>query len=513
MNSLDEERTLVERVSFYRVRTLAFVVVVLSASTARADEDLNIENAQSMTLDDLFKVAVRAAPELQAAAFDAGVAQAKLVAARGVEDWTATLATSESRTKRPASTDRAFSSSLNLTRLLPTNGTVTIAATNTSTEHKEPRASNKFTILGLSVALTQPVLANAGPAVQKAQIRSAAHAATAATIRRSAIARDFVAAVVEDYWQLALSWRRLAVHRRSLEAANKQYATIQRGLTTGAIAKSEAIPFEQVIASRKIDILNDERDIIVRSIDLRLLVGLEVPENPVIKPLELPAPPTPTLEVGKLIAESAIISDELKAAVEDVRTADATLDATRRNKLPSLDLSVSGEISGLHNSLTNAFAEIRDTPGYQVTVGATFAIPIGRRAATGNYRAARAVAARARFDLMTQRRAVTAEVVRLSTEVRANSLTVKLSGEVVKLARQNVEAEIKKFELGKSTSNDIVLRQLDLDNASLRVEEANAAATISQVKLEALTGQILTHYGIRMIDVGRVTSDAFTSAR
>ena len=46
------------------------LVAVVAAGRARADDALSLEKAEKLTMDDLLKVAVRVAPELEAAAFD-----------------------------------------------------------------------------------------------------------------------------------------------------------------------------------------------------------------------------------------------------------------------------------------------------------------------------------------------------------------------------------------------------------------------------------------------------------
>lgn len=493
-------------------RTQVFAFLVLGTSLAHADDPPStLDNAQKLTLDDLFKAAVRSAPQLQAAAFDAAVARGNLIAATGAEDLNTSLSVNDSKTVQVASTSSNLAYTAALSRLLPTNGLLALTASATKSKHDEPRLQTVFATVDLGLKFSQPILAGAGPAVERATIRANKHAWSAATIRRAAVARDFVADVVESYWRLSLAWRQLEVHKKSLESAKKQYAAIQRGLATGALAKSEAIPFEQTIAQRKIDIVTDERDIIAQSLDLRTLVGLEIsPVAPALRTLELPPPPVIEPDIPKLAAQALAISDELKAALEDIKSADASLDAAQRNKMPQLDLSLSGDLTTTHNSYRDALIALRDTPGYVVTVGATFNLPVGRNRAIGTYEAARATSARARFTLAAQGKAVSADVVRFATEVRANTQTIKLGADVVTLAQQNLDAEIKKFELGKSTSNEIILRQNDLDGARLRLEQINAQATISQARLEALTGQILTHYGIKMLEPEKVTSDAFT---
>ncbi|MBL0217073.1 MAG: TolC family protein [Myxococcales bacterium] len=485
------------------------MAIATAGSHASADDRAPFEKAERLTIDDLLKVAVRVAPELEAAAFDVAVARANRQAAEGVTNWNAAAAVNKNISKLVAATSSSLDTQVLVSKLLPTNGVVAVGAGVSQQARTEPRATSQFTTIDLSLSVKQPLLAGSGTAIRDSQIRATQSAMSAATIRRSASARVFVADLAEAYWRLALAWRRLDVLHLSLDAAEKQLATIQRGLTSGAIAKSEALPFAQSIASRKIDIANAENDIVAQSISLRTLAGLEIPPDaPVVRTIDLPRADAVTIDTADLVKKALATSDQLEAALEDARGAEAGVVAARRNLLPTLDLTLTGDITSTHQTFSQALEELRYSRGYSLVAGASFSLPVGRDAEKGAYAAKRALLARARFDIHTARRTIAAEVVGLASQARTSARTVELSSQVVTLAQQNVEAEQRKFELGKSTSNEVVRRQNELENARLQLESASADATIALTRLEALSGQILQHYGIKMIDPDELTGAA-----
>ena len=489
-----------------RALIVSVVALAVAGSHARADDQIPFEKAERLTLDDLLKVAVRVAPELEAAAFDVAVARANRQVAEGVTNWVAAASANTTISKLPAATNSSLDTQVVVSKLLPTNGVVAIGADVSQQAHTEPRATNKFTTIDLSLSVKQPLLAGGGVAIRDSQIRATQHAMSAATIRRFASARAFVADLAEAYWRLALAWRRLDVLHLSLDAAEKQLATIQRGLQSGAIAKSEALPFAQSIASRKIDIANAENDIVAQSLALRTLVGLEIPPDaPVVRTIDLPRADAITIDTADLVRKALATSDELNAALEDARGAEAGVSAARRNLLPTLDLTLTGDITSTHQTFSQALDELRYTRGYSLVAGATFSLPVGRDAVRGAFAATRANLARARFDVQTARKSIAATVVGLASQAKTSARTVELSGQVVTLAQQNVEAEQRKFELGKSTSNEVVRRQNELESARLQLESASADATIALTRLEAMSGQILQHYGIKMTDPDQIT--------
>ena len=485
------------------------LVAVVAAGRARADDALSLEKAEKLTMDDLLKVAVRVAPELEAAAFDVETARANRQIAEGVTNWKAAATVTKSISKLPAATNSSLDTVVLVSKLLPTNGVLAIGTSVSQQSHTEPRATSKFSTIDLSVSVTHPLLAGIGPVVRDSLIRQTEHALSAATIRRAASARQFVADVAEAYWRLALAWRRLEVLNLSLDAAEKQLATIQRGLQSGAIAKSEALPFAQSIATRKIDIANAEADIVAQSLALRIQVGLEIPPDaPVVRTINLPRADNIAIDTTDLVKRAIATSDELHAALEDARGAEAGVEAARRGLLPKLDLTLQGDVISTHTTFSQALEELRYSRGYSLVAGASFALPVGRDAQKGTYAVSRASLARARFGVQTARRTITAQVIGFATQAKTSAHTVELSDQVVSLAQQNVEAEQRKFELGKSTSNEVVRRQNELESARLQLESANADATIALTRLEAASGQILQRYNIKMIDSEQITGDA-----
>jgi len=369
------------------------------------------------------------------------------------------------------------------------------------------------TSVNLSLQLVQPLLQNAGADVERATIRQTQHQLNAATIRRTAVARTYAAQVIAAYWTLALAWRQLDVHKLTAEATKKQLAAIQRGMKSGAIARSDALPFEQSLAASEIDIASSERDIIDQSIALRTLVGLEMPSDHVaIRPDELPKVVPRQLDLQGIVRRSVAASDDLRAALEDVRAAEAQWAASTRNLRPRLDLTLNGGPSGTAalpkfdpGAATSAMIR---TPGYSAGATLTFELPFARNAVKGAYQNDRASVARTRFNLAADRRQIISDTTQLVYDARTDARIVELAQEEARIAQANLEAEQNKFENGHSTANEIVRRYIDLEAARVQVESATADYIVSLAKIEAATGEILPHYGIRMLDLEAVTESA-----
>ena len=81
---------------------------------------------------------------------------------------------------------------------------------------------------------------------------------------------------------------------------------------------------------------------------------------------------------------------------------------------------------------------------------------------------------------------------------RAALASIALGNQAIDLAEQNVAAEQKRFELGKSTNFEVLRRQDELEQARLRHASAVADYLAARADLDGLGGAILARYGIVM---------------
>jgi outer membrane protein TolC len=81
---------------------------------------------------------------------------------------------------------------------------------------------------------------------------------------------------------------------------------------------------------------------------------------------------------------------------------------------------------------------------------------------------------------------------------RAASASVALGDQAIDLAEQNVAAEQKRFELGRSTNFEVLRRQDELEQARLRKASAVADYLAARADLDGLSGAILARYQIVM---------------
>jgi outer membrane protein TolC len=469
-----------------------------------------------MRLADVVAVAVRQSPDLARARIDLATARAQLLAAQGSEDTHVGLRAAGAWQANP-DTDpygKYSASDLRLDasarRALSTGGTlsVTLTGERVHTVGTEPALNGALVDVSgphryqtsLVFELIQPLLRGAGSDAFEAPIHQAARQRDAAALAQEARARDLVVSLAQAYWQVAFAWRQLEVRKASLELAQKQLDYTEGAIRVEKIARSEALAVQQVIAVRRQDVIAGEQELYDRSIALRQLAGLEIGPDALELlteglPVKIDAPP---IDLRSVVREAFAHSAEL-AGLEATRHAAeigvAAADSAARSRL---DLDVSGGPIGVDTTLGKATGDITSDTGYQVNAALTFDHAIEHRAERGGQQAAHAVLFAAEVAERDARARLATRAVRAVQRAQAALASIALGDEAIGLAEQNITAEQKRFELGKSTNFDVLRRQDELGQARLRHASSVADYLTARADLDGLSGAILARYGIVM---------------
>ncbi len=486
------------------VKSLVVAVTVMAVRFAHA-------GAGELRLADVVAVAVRQSPALERARIDLEAARAALERAEGIED-THVGALANAAVVGAAPTDPNGDSDqeqlqVSASRALFTGGTLRILANVDHAHFTSPIQRDASGVpftqdllrrysAALLVGLNQPLLRGAGSAAFEAPIRQAVQQRDAAALSREAQARDLVVQLAQSYWQVAFAWRQLEVRKASLELAQKQLDYTEGAIRAEKVSRSEALAVEEAIATRQQDVISAEQDLYERSLALRQLGGLEIgPDAIVVTTEPLPvkldaAAPDLTAVVRGAFDHSAELAG-LEASLHAAETATAAADGAARSKL---DLDIAGGPLGAAPTPGRTL----DQPGYTVTASVTFDHAIERRTERGGQAVAHAAVLGAKLAERDARARLAVRATRAVQRARAALASVALGDQATGLAEQNITAEQKRFELGKSTNFEVLRRQDELEQARLRQASAVADYLSAAADLDGLSGAILARYGIVM---------------
>lgn len=494
------------------ILALVALVAVLWPVALRAAPADPLRDLRELRLADVVAVAVRQSPDLARARIELDTARAQLIRAEGSEDTHLGLQGSASAIRAPSTDPTGDSDSelviVSASRALSTGGTVTLQVSGerqsvigTALVDNMPQAK-EFTrySTGLGLRLVQPLLRGAGSDAFEAPIRQAERQRDAAALSREARARDVVVSLAQAYWQVAFAWRQLEVRKVSLDLGQQQLAYTEGAIRAEKVPRSELLAVQQAIATRKQDVIAGEQELYERSLALRQLAGLEIgPADLVVRTEALPAAisasePAIDAVLRAAFARSAELAG-LAAARRAAEVAAAAADNAARSKL---DLEVAAGPLGVDTSASGALSSAIRDPGLSLFAQITADHALEQRTERGGQAAARAAVASAKLAEREAQARLAVRATRAVQRARAAITSVALGDQAIGLAEQNVAAEQKRFELGRSTNFDVLRRQDELEQARLRQASAVADYLAARADLDGLDGAILTRFGITL---------------
>jgi outer membrane protein len=492
-----------------------FWVVSPAGHTAQAapGDPAELTDLREIALNDVVAVAVRQSPDLARARIDVTAARGQLTRAQGSED-THLGAQAQVNLFRAGATDPTPDSevdtvSVSASRALSTGGTLGVMLNGlreTQAGFISDPAGNpvpkllKLYSTGVGLRLTQPLLRGAGSEAFEAPIRQAERQRDAAALTSEARARDLLVSLSQAYWQVAFAWRQLEVRRVSLDLARQQLAYTEGAIRAEKVPRSELLAVQQAIATRQQDVIAGQQELYERSLALRQFAGLEIgPDDIAIKTEALPDRITPIdPQIAPVVREAFERSAELGAAAATRRAAEIAAAAADNAAQSRLDLEISGGPSGVDTAASGALWSAVRHPSLTVVAGLTGDHAIEQRTERGGQAVARAAVMSARIAERDTQARLAVRVTRAVQRTRAAIASVALGDQAIGLAEQNVAAEQKRFELGKSTNFDVLRRQDELEQARLRKASSVADYLAARADLDGLSGAILARYHIVM---------------
>jgi outer membrane protein len=466
-----------------------------------------------MPLRDVVTIAVRQNPDLARARFDLALADGRVLQAAGLFDVHVTAnATGNAVKDAPiqeftSSELQELTGQFGVSRVLSTGGTLSVTANTAYVHQVAPvilgdgtvdQVTNKGFTSSLQVSLAQPLLRGAGSDAIEAPLREAELARDAAQLQREATARTTLVTIATSYYQLALAWRQLEVRRATLDSARKQLDITEALIRTDKIPQSETYEVEEAIALREQDVIGAEQQIYELSLQLRQLAGLDIDGKEItVTPELLPdTVATQDLTIEAAVTAAFAHSADLAARHATSAAAEVAVAAAVNSARSRLDLAVSGGPQGTAESFGGSISNGVENHGYVAQISLTLDHAVQRRTERGGEAAARAQLARAEVDERALRAQIAMQATRAVQRYRAAIASIDLGTKAIASAENSTTAEQKKFELGKSSTFDVLRKQEELEQARLRRASATADYLVARAQLDGLTGAILTMYHV-----------------
>ncbi len=468
------------------------------------------EPAATLTLPEVLQHAVRQSPQLASASIDVEVAEAGYLEATGLEDFLFNATGRyERRRNEPqgenpfgAADQDLFEGSVALSKLLWTGGTISLRGD--TQRVRSPffnldgtRSLGTDTSTSVTAQIQQPLLRGIGGTVTRVTRTRAELAAEQARLQREATGRTVIRDLIAAYWEVAYAWGDLEIRRSSLDLARERRRLTDASVRGGATAPTEVLAVDQVIAQREEDVVVAELAVTERSLELRRLAGLEIGPDQIDVRTGAPlSADVKAVEMNEVVSQAIEQSPEIAVLQSQERGAQLEVDVTDNGLLPRLDLRVYGGPFGSGEESGDSIENIRD--GYVVGGELVLEHWLGNNAAQGRSARAHAERRRVKVNMAAVRRQIVQSAAQAVALAKSAEKRMQLSRTAIDLTERNIKAETGRFELGKTSNFDVLLRQVEHTQARLRYARAATDYLRAAAFLEALTGEILSRYGIKM---------------
>lgn len=342
------------------------------------------------------------------------------------------------------------------------------------------------------LSLTQPLIRGFGDRVGQAGLRQARLSRTAAEHARDQAASQVLRDVLVAYWELWYNQRAVEIERAAFELAVRQRDDATAKIGIGALAQVDAYTFETRVAELEQSVAAAEATAQAQSLELARVLGRGeqaqslIPSDPAVPMVEVRTLATEVERALSASAELQQLRSKLEVALDQATVAG-------ESERPRLDLDAFLQTQGLGNQeIPPALQQLFGLEAVSARIGLTLELPLtgSRYQATKESADLAASAARARLVSSEQqlKSGCATEVVRLEQARRR----VALSTRTVELASKTVTAQEDRYQQGDAILLQVYEAQDTLRRAQLSLERSRVDAMQASLRLDHLTGALLS---------------------
>jgi outer membrane protein TolC len=409
-------------------------------------------------------------------------------------------------------------STLDYTQLLPTGERFE----STFTGYRSSGEGYAYpTVFGvLNFQFTQPLLQNRTNLEYLNPLRVARTELLISSKQSEAAIATTMAQAAVQYWQAILARENIRVDEQAVALAQQSYKHDKQALDLGALSKLDIFQSETQVAERGRDLVQAQYEYKVQLDGLRRLIGADLTSH--LRETEIVLDDDPSvlpdrsniLPFEQALAKALQNRPEVTAADAAVSIDDMNARASRDALLPRLDLSLQGGSSGPgFNQLTTGsvvglttsapppglgttLQQVLDFsyPTYGFSVSATF--PFHNSTAKASLADALVNRTRDRYRQRQTKEQIILDVRQATHSIELADATIEAAVRARDLARQNVDAEQQKYQLGSITAFELLDAQSRLASTESALVSAYIDFQEAYISYQRATWTLLDGFGM-----------------
>lgn len=371
----------------------------------------------------------------------------------------------------------------------------------------------------LNISISQPLLRNRGLFPNRAPIVIAQRNLKQSRSNFEAQVNNAVARAINQYWDVVQARESLGVLRQSLELAEATYKQNKRALELGALPPLDIYRSESQVAQRKLQVIQAEYQLKQLEDEFRRTIGADLDDRTSVLDLDLtenaePGSDLRAVDVPAAIQQALKMRPELEAVQQQLANDDTSIRLAHNSMQPDLSLTTFYSMNGRGGNQvdTSTGAPIlisqggfgdaleqlssRDFPTYGFSL--QFRLPLRNRGAEGELGQALVSKRRTLYQLRQRQQEITLDVKNAAHQLEQAKLSIAAARVARDLAKKNLEAEQRKYELGTQTIFFVLDAQTQLSQAEQALVQAQIGYQRAIVAVDRATGELLGQYKVQL---------------
>jgi outer membrane protein len=395
---------------------------------------------------------------------------------------------------------------------LPTGGTFAIYQssdymdTNSVFTVPNPQYSTRLTF-----EYSQPLLRSGGVGYTTAPIRVATLNAEISVQDFRKQVTDTIATAISSYWQLVFDMEAARVSQVSLDLAADVLRREKAHLALGVSSAVDVNRAEAAVSLRQAEVVrakNQVRDDIDRLKLLMNATDIPLTGDTEIVPLDSPRYYVADINRSEAIATALEHRPELLRGRRAVDIQRIRVDVAAQDRLPELNATLRYVLNGLGRAFHQGIEQQSFTDLNTWSVGLEFEFPIDNRAANAAHRRRQLEYQQSVKDLDRLSSQATQEVIATARAVMQARQEVEANLEAAQAASRQVQGEQRRFDLGQTTSDELLRAQETQAQAQRDYLKALLNFNLGLISLARAEGVMLESQGIEIFSFESATVGA-----
>ncbi len=460
-------------------------------------------HAQTLTLDDAIRAALEKNPQIKVDAFGRSIARADLLTAIGKFDPAFNFRRSYREDASLAATNvivadliKTDDYSLSFGGTTPWGLSYKLEGTAENQRYPQNGYANSFLTFG-GVEITQPLLRGFGFGANLVGVRIAKADRGIADWQFRQTAIDTITNVIDAYSDLAYAQQALRIAQRSRELAAGLLSENEKRFKVGSVSESEVTQARARTASRDESILLAEQSVRDAVNRLRQLMGETDfpidPTTPLVQPVDLADQPIHPAEDLKKAYDDRPDFQAAKLGLVKRRANDAY---ARNQMLPQVDFVGGYGYSGLDKEFSVSRRMVRDHDNRSYSAGVVVSVPLTFAQERGRARSARLQLRQGEADLLRLEQDIAVAIAHAAGEIETTRKRVAANRAAYDLAKQALDAELKKLRAGTSSTYVVLGLQQELIGAEYGLYASLSDQRRARAAYDRALGRTLAVHGI-----------------